>query len=216
MGLSDLLFDRRCKICDDRISHGAVCSECDKKLLGLLQLRKRYIITDGKELEASYLFDYDEPIVKKLLFALKRNADKELFLYAVKLYERMLHDKDNVSVVFAPRRGINKRNYGYDHMQKVSKLLCKRSKDRLKYAPLLKRRYFTKEQKNLSFEKRRKNVEHAFKITKNDIPENIVLIDDVITSGSTVMACIKEIFASRKDAVIDLAFLASVNGFSDI
>lgn len=216
MGFSDLFFDRRCKICNERISEGAVCPDCDKKLAGILQIRRYFINLDGKDLEVLYLFDYNEPIVKKLLFALKRNADRELFVYASGLYDRMLRDISDACVVFAPRRGINKRNYGYDHMQKISKLLCKKGSGRLKYAPLIKRKHFTKEQKNLDFEKRKKNVEHAFKITKNDIPKNIVLVDDVITTGNTVLSCSRVILNRRNDAEIKLVFLASAGGFSKV
>ena len=216
MGFADLFFDRRCKICNERISKGAICPDCDKKLAGILQIRRYYINLDGKELEVLYLFDYEHPIVKKLLFALKRNADRELFMYAAELYGRMLCDINDAGVVFAPRRGVNKRNYGYDHMQKISKLLCKASVGRLKYAPLIKRKHFTKEQKNLDFEKRKKNVEHAFKITKNDIPKNIVLVDDVITTGNTVLSCSRVILNRRSDAEIKLAFLASAGSFTKV
>ena len=216
MGISDLFFERRCKLCNKNISSGAVCVECDKQLMNILQLRRRCINADGKDVDVLYLFDYDNLVVKKLLFALKRSADKELFLYVAGFYERILCDRNDVSIVFVPRCRINKRNYGYDHMQRVSKLLCKQNGERLYYRPIIKRKPFTKEQKYLDGERRKKNTEHAFKILKNDIPKNIVLVDDVITTGSTLLSCVSGIFANRSDAVVEIVTLASANRFSDV
>ena len=40
MGFFDLLFDSRCKICGKKSVKGAVCSECDDELKGLIFVRK--------------------------------------------------------------------------------------------------------------------------------------------------------------------------------
>ena len=92
-------------------------------------------------------------------------------------------------------------------MQKVVKILSKEKA--LDYLPLLKRRAFNKEQKKLDSAERKENVADAFKIKKNDIPMNIVLVDDVITTGSTAVSCVSTILKQNKDACVTLYFLAS-------
>lgn len=207
MGLSDLLFARKCKICTADITSGAVCCNCRKILKDAVRIKERRIVAGGRTFSAYSLFDYNDKTVQKLLFALKRASNKELFEFCAELYCDIMHEEKECSLVYVPRSRVNKRKYGYDHMQKVVKILSKEKA--LDYLPLLKRRAFTKEQKKLDSAERKENVADAFKIKKNDIPMNIVLVDDVITTGSTAVSCVSTILKQNKDACVKLYFLAS-------
>ena len=206
MSLLDLIFIRKCKLCGKSISGGALCDECRKNIDSAISPVERKLCVGGKTFHACSLLDYNNEHVKKLLFALKRSSNKELFEFCASLFEKMI-GSNFIHVVFVPRSRVNKRKYGYDHMQKIAKTLCKDGK--YEYKPLLVRRPFTKEQKKLNSKDRIKNVSGAFKIKKNDITTDIVLVDDVITTGSTAVSCITEILNHNKDAFIKLYFLAS-------
>ncbi|MFW6110237.1 MAG: ComF family protein [Patescibacteria group bacterium] len=56
---------------------------------------------------------------------------------------------------------------------------------------VLKRVHYTKSQTQLSFSERKKNVRGAFDATSNVQGKDILLIDDVITSGATTLSAVR-------------------------
>ena len=56
--------------------------------------------------------------------------------------------------------------------------------------PLLRRKRQTKQQAKLSEHERQKNMTGAFLLDhRHEIPPHVILVDDVITTGSTIAAC---------------------------
>lgn len=214
MNFWDLLFDRRCSICGKSIDKGSVCDDCDKELEKLINVRNRKLCVEGSTLNAYYLFEYDNVIVKKLLFALKRRGNKELFEYAANLYYKAVPDDFIGCVTSVPRRGIGRRSYGYDQVEVPCKIMCKQQKERLEYKKLLCRTGFSKEQKNLNEKQRKANTKGKFKAVKKDIPKNILVADDCVTTGSTVISCVTELVKKNEDANVSFIFLASQNVFT--
>lgn len=209
MKLSDLFFDRRCKLCSTIIQEGAVCKECDGRLRNGMAFRKRSLEIDGKSIEAIYLFDYNNADVKQLLFALKHYADNDLFKYAAELYGACIPEGFEGGVCCCPRGAKGRRNYGYDQVEKPLKIMCKIHGGSLEYIKLLARRGFSKEQKNLTLSQRKINTYGKFKVIKKDIPKNILIADDVVTTGSTAVSCVREVLCAFPDTNISLVFLAS-------
>lgn len=211
MKLSDLIFDRCCRLCEGPVEEGVVCSKCDEYIHNIAKIRTRSIFVDERKIEAKYLFDYDNSAVKKLLFALKRNSDKELFEYASRLYCTLIPLDFCGTVTNVPRRGINIRNAGFDQVAEPCKIMCKKNPTCLEYAKLLKRKGFTKEQKNLTSSERKRNVSGKFRVKIKDIPKNILIVDDVVTTANTAAECAREILKSEPNAQIAFIFLASGN-----
>lgn len=208
MGLFDFLFSSSCKICG-KSCDGPVCSECDEIIKQSVFVKRRKIHTDFGVVEASSVLDYDNECVQKLLFALKKRADKELFVYAAKLYALAV-PKDFCGIVTnVPRRRVNVRYYGYDHVKVPCKFLTAMFEGKVQYKQLLKRRGFSTDQKTLDAEKRKNNVDNKFVIKKKNIASDILLVDDVVTTGNTAKACAEEIMKNNPDAVLHMAFLSS-------
>ena len=53
----------------------------------------------------------------------------------------------------------------------------------------MKRNKYTETQTKLSSEERKQNMEMAFEVTKQLNGKKIALVDDVLTTGSTISAC---------------------------
>ncbi len=214
MKLSDLLFDRRCCICNRHIKSGAVCGVCDDEIRSHVNVGKRIIYLSTTPAEVTYLFEYNVPIVKKLIFSLKHSANKDLFLYASGLYEMAVPKGFEGTVINCPRRGVSVRNYGYDQVEKPCRMMCKNSNGSLRFMRLVARKGLSKEQKKLTKTQRIDNTAGSFKVIKKDVPKNILIVDDIVTTGSTASACAAEILKQRKDASIKVACLASRNIFT--
>ena len=212
MRLSDLIFPRRCKLCGKVIDEGAVCTVCSQKLKQLVSVRQKTVYTDWGSVECRYVFDYENPIVKRLLFALKKNGNRDLYEYAATLYCTALPESFCGAVTSIPRRKTNVRYYGSDQVKEPCKIMCNRCG--VSYENLVARRGFSKDQKMLDVYARQKNARGKFRIIKKDIPENILLVDDVITTASTVKSVINELRSKRPDVKITVLCLASQHGSS--
>lgn len=79
---------------------------------------------------------------------------------------------------------------GFDHMSNIAKIFAKNID--IKNEQLLKTK-FTKRQSKLSRKQRLKNRENIFSVRKKlqKIPETVILLDDVISSGATINSCAK-------------------------
>jgi len=70
-----------------------------------------------------------------------------------------------------------------------------------KVSPLLKRRRATGHQAHRSHEERHEAMRNAFAVTTSHLPERVILIDDVATTGSTLDACAEVLKMAGVDCV---------------
>ena len=109
-------------------------------------------------------------------------------------------------VVAVPMHSKRLRKRGYNQAQLIAKELAS-----LLQLPvsegIITRIKDTTSQVSLSAEDRRKNVEGAFECTGNELSgKNVLLIDDVCTTGATMNACAITMKESGADSVWGLAF----------
>ncbi|MFA5136042.1 MAG: phosphoribosyltransferase family protein [Patescibacteria group bacterium] len=223
MSVWEVLFPRTCFCCGYLGVY--VCPSCEKRLVApphtscfycrkpsLLGLthpacrRKNGI--DG----FTYLLQYNNPlklIIKKIKYSLVLDAQKDIyrFLYlfgtnSLVYYGRMV----GLRVQSIPTSITKKRTRGYNQADIVAEGLCYCLKT--KQVDLLERRYEKKPQAQIHtpFE-RRKNVKGAFCIKKGIVvPERVLLVDDVVTTGATT----EEAAAELKKAGVKHVFVFSV------
>ncbi len=136
----------------------------------------------------------------RIIFTLKRSADgrAERFVAcqlapAVKKYASIYMGKNTV-ITNVPRRDGGIIKYGYDHSEILAKnlsLLCG-----FKYEPILKRINDGTEQKQLTEAQRWENVKDAFEVSKkysNLKDKCVIIVDDVVTTGASMNACIEKL-----------------------
>ena len=200
----DFFFPRICLHC--RIEKCSVdeflCDNCfytlEKINLELSDVKLKSInagFNNLNNLFSLYLFQKDKPI-QTLLHELKY---QNKFLIGEILGKRLAKDyfphlsKLNIDVVIPiPLHKIKKAERGYNQSYYFAKGLSNALKCKLD-SKLVIRKKFTVSQTLLSKEERRANMSEAFFINKNIPYKNILLVDDVITTGSTINACAAEI-----------------------
>ena len=177
-----------CLICGHR-ARGALCSACRARLLRAYRVvAVPVLFCDG----AHALFDYEEPLVKRLIFSLKTRglrASARVFSELVSECVRQI-PREIVCVTYLPRRTLARRKTGVDQSEILARAIAKTLG--LPCLKLLSRRGVSRTQHNLRFDERQENVRGKFvaKRTVATLRGAILLIDDIVTTGaSATEAC---------------------------
>ena len=102
----------------------------------------------------------------------------------------MLHWKAE-ALIPIPLHPSRKRKRGFNQAELLAKAIAKRSGIPVD-AKLLLRTKKTDAQKDLNDQERLANLRDAFSVQKNEIPyHNLILVDDIYTTGSTMDAAAK-------------------------
>ncbi|MDA0986444.1 MAG: ComF family protein [Bacteroidetes bacterium] len=137
-----------------------------------------------------YYFE-NNGVLQKLLHQLKYENRKfiaEIFgdLIGNEIKENKLFE-DNKLIIPIPLNKIKERERGYNQSlilaKRVSKILGINTLDNILF-----RKKYTKTQTQLNLQERKENIKDAFEVRNNELikNQNIILVDDVITSGSTI------------------------------
>ena len=169
---------KKCKICDLEISgESEVCDFCK---------------TNHKFFDKTFApFKYEGDVQKAVIKFKGENA-KYLAKPMASLIVKYLGDEmNNIDfVVPVPSSEKSMKRRGYNQCNLLAKEIEKLSGKEVRYDLLVKDKE-TAEQKNLPFAERKTNIESAFKLLthKRTKGKNILLIDDVMTTGATANAC---------------------------
>lgn len=189
-----------CRSCLDSvpIRRNNLCPRCEKNntLLGEVCqacLMRRGYYLDGV-LVATY---YDHPIASKLIKDFKFLGFKENAKYLAEILSKkiklspgfLLEESILVGVPIHLKkfrlRGFNQTELILEELQKLM------AKDAIKIKTdkeiILKNIFHTAQSKTKSMTERRKNVKNTFAVNeKKKIPQNIIILDDVMTTGATL------------------------------
>ena len=211
---SYLTFPKECGLCGKNAYAMPLCTACEKRLL--LEKIQNRCKGCGKELffekdfcmkcrQRERVFDNCETVYpifsyvlqkKKLLYMWKVANHRELVFFFGKLCNAVFQEKyKDIPIVPVPPRPNKIAEKGWDQIEDLVWILEKKYK--LKIYRLLERT--TKiQQKKLGKEDRLSESKHSYvakSVENMKIPKEIVLLDDVITTGSTINSC-KEVLLS--------------------
>ena len=201
----DLLFPRRCPVCDKAVGFGKgdICISCLEKIR---PVKEPVCMKCGKPLtgEAEYCFDCDRkkhlylcgtavfeyPGIASAIYRFKYGGRQEYAAFfgrcmaeKLKIKFRQWKPEALVPVPIHPSR---ERQRGYNQAELLAREVSVRTGIPV-YGDIVARKKKTAPQKNLDNVQRQNNLKRAFKISKNDVKLNtIVIIDDIYTTGSTI------------------------------
>lgn len=199
-----LLFYNRCSMCKGRIQdeHIYICKEC------------RQYLKDNSNIKRNgnyyYIYHYNVKI-KALLtdYKLKkrRGIGKEIGILIGNQLQKIIK-KENIDVVIpVPISNSRLKERGFNQVEEI-----------LKFADVeyfkIKRVKDTQYMYRLKNEKEREmNVRKAFKIEGNLTNKNILIVDDILTTGATLKEIVREIKENNKVGDIKIFILGVAKSY---
>lgn len=200
----DFFLPRTCVSCDKKLTpeENSICENCFVKIKTAdatfldSEFKRKFeeekIINDFLSL---FVFDENSPI-RDLLHGLKYDKKFRLGIFLGKILAANFDEKiktwDADFIIAVPLHKLKKAERGFNQSYYVAMGLVKNLDVKVKTG-IIKRKRFTVTQTKLNAEERKENMKDAFVIKNKKIIEgkNIILLDDVITTGSTVSECAK-------------------------
>jgi len=180
------------------------CINCQKQGSLLCALCERTITTKPRALSSwvAVLFDYQNPLVKKSIWALKYHQKKALGkFFGTALYREFFKQlardgkgsKEEIVLIPIPASAKANSTRGYNHAHVIAKTILLAAKNdgltfTIEHAVLYKKRENLKQATVRERSKRKENVESVFGVRGGEKLEGktLILIDDVITTGATI------------------------------
>ena len=189
----DLLFPKFCVGCEKE--GGWLCEKClPAAFIGAAEPNGCALAGEAGCLDGiTALFDYGENSVSKLIKIFKYNY----LLEVADIFKKIITDiKFNNTwsgfvIIPVPLHARRQRERGFNQAEILAEIFSE--KLILKTGRGLTRPVYTTQQAKLSGEERRANLKNAFVFNKDEkfVPEKVLLVDDVFTTGTTMQECAK-------------------------
>lgn len=190
----DLIFPPVCGICNKEINT-YLCGKCEKEINKITCVgENRY---DNKYFSTHmYLFKY-EGIIRNKIISYKFN-DKpylyktfcEIFVKNKKVCEFL---KKYDIIISVPMYKKKKNQRGYNQSELIAKETAKKVENIEYRNDILIKIRNTAKQSSLNKEQRKENLKNAYVVNNNEyiLNKNILIFDDIYTTGSTANECAK-------------------------
>ena len=218
--LLGLLYPAKCPFCG-KIWSG-ICDDCREKYPMIqeprckkcgkpIQKETEEYCYDCKKTEHYYewgrsLWIHKAP-VNEAIYAFKyknRRCYGEVFARELaKVYGKRLKEQNVELIIPIPLHKSRRRERGYNQTEIIAKYLGDYTGIEVDHTSLVRNKK-TSPQKRYSDKERKKNMKNAFALKKKIDAENVVLIDDIYTTGSTIDEAARIL---KKSGVSNVCFL---------
>jgi ComF family protein len=194
----DLFFPPLCCICDCYLppDHKTICENCWSEIPEFDGIFDQSLRNKSFN-DLFILFQFEEKI-RQLIHLLKYKHHLTLALYFAREAKKrfpVFNNGNYDEIVPVPLYKTRKRERGYNQSEEIAKALAHIFKIPVKSEHLLRIRS-TSSQTKMSEKEREINVRNAFSCPVHLKDTNILLVDDVITTGSTIEACVKALLSA--------------------
>ncbi|MEL1245225.1 phosphoribosyltransferase family protein [Flavobacterium sp. DGU11] len=222
--LFNLLFPKACNGCDGLLleSEDVICTACRHDMPFTLhhlnpenETFKKFYGRLPLEHASAFVYFHKEGMVQQMIHNLKYRRQQDVGRFLGQLYAEDLKTvealKDVTDIIPVPMHPKKLRQRGYNQVTEFGKALAEGLGKNYNEAILVKKVHTqTQTKKNLAA---RAAIANAFDInyTDADAEKHFLLIDDVITTGSTLEACGRELLKipGAKVSIVTMAYAHS-------
>ncbi len=192
-----------CKEClkDLNFNINFYCFECQQKIIN-----KCRIYSHSKLVKFLISFGiYENEILKSLIITGKEGF-KEIFIDLGKIISKFIKNYNfkDYYLAYVPITKTKLLQRGFNQSEIIAQILSKNLN--LKIFDQLIKIKDTEDQSYLKYNERINNLKDVFKV-KNKPPKKIILIDDIITTGTTLKECAKVLRENGTKEIIALTIL---------
>ncbi|HEX7414710.1 MAG TPA: ComF family protein [Bacteroidia bacterium] len=215
LDIASLIYPRVCVACDGSLfkHEQHICNKCfvtlpktNYHLQKENPLQKTFYGRADVSSASSFLFFQKKGMVQKILHALKYKGKPEVAQLVGKWYAEDLK-QDNASLAFdyiipVPLHKKRQQKRGYNQSEYFAKGLSEVLDIPILTNVLIKKQ-FTETQTHKTRAERAENILQSFSVEHTEIIDNksILLVDDVITTGATLEACMIQLQKSTNTKV---------------
>ena len=208
----NLVYPNYCAGCNSilSISEKGICSSCWIDLKAFKN--KNEISFFGREIVQNeiYAFEFSKnDIIQKIIHNIKYNSNKDAaFVLGVDLGKRILNLNKNIDVIIpVPVSKLKRKKRGFNQSEVIALGVNKILKKCMLNNYLTRSNNLKSQIYSSRFE-RFKNVENEFSTSNKLKPNlNVLIVDDVVTSGATINSCINAF--QQKNINITIGALAA-------
>lgn len=182
--IKELIFSQKCPICKKLSQRGFyICDSCYRKL------KKKGTL---KNIGNYYYLYYYEIDIKNLIADFKLKNRKELGIEIANLIKKdlknLIEEKDIEVVLPVPISIERERERGFNQVEELL------NNCNIEYQKIYREKNTKHMYELLDKKTRKENIFNAFKTRELDLQnKNILIVDDIVTTGSTIKEMIKEI-----------------------
>lgn len=194
--LLDWIYKKKCYFCGSSKECVKMCSDCFEQMEYIIGENNRQILDVDIHCAGAY-----EQNLQKLIRGLKYHKQRDLAYFQAKFmydyWQKIPNKMDFYQIVPVPLFKTREKKRKYNHMMLVAQEFCKLTGYEIN-SDLVKRIKDTKPQYRLTRSQRMINLANAFKVNKNTLSSNpVLIIDDICTTGSTFESIIAELKKSN-------------------
>lgn len=137
------------------------------------------------------LFDYHDPAIQKLIKTLKYINQADVAVFLAGKFGRQLRKQlpsGELAVTYVPLSRDRQASRGFNQAELLARYFIG---DDWPVFSLVKKSRATSPQAKLNKKDRAQNLRGAFTLTTKHIPDQVIIFDDVVTTGATVSAIAK-------------------------
>ena len=189
------------------------CKSCTESL-EKATVNMRAVSKDLK-LNTYFVFDYSHHSVKHSLYHIKSTNCKKCRQFYADIVSFLCEkhcEKDTV-ITYIPRNRQNLKKYGFDQSERILNAFISSHPDK-NYTALFERKhtlYENIQQKTLDHNSRAENARRSIILKKDvNIPKNVLLFDDMVTTGATFTAASELLYNAGTEKVKAIAISATI------
>lgn len=213
-------MDSVCGRCAEHMqfcSDGMCCERCGKPVVSFGEKQLCYFCINKKSKYFDRIvsvFEYEGLIRESVLRYKRLGLQKYAEVYAKVMSARFYEEYGNSDIDFicaAPSHRNKKRTKGFDHVEEICRYFSKITNIEHRKEVLFKTRR-TAKQSSLNYEMRVKNLVDSMDVRDSAVVKgkNVLLIDDVCTTRSTIMECARALKKNGAKKVYALTLATAV------
>jgi len=181
----NLIYNQKCLVCSCAKADNLLCKNCSKDVYYLSSFAQRFYNNIPIFCATNYKGTV-KTLIQKLKFSHKKKASIPLSRILFSYFQK-LDLKEDFIIIYPPSNPFKNATRGYNHMHLIANEFSKLTNFEIN-KNLIKKIKSTKPQ--YQAKNRHLNIKDSFKINKKHIKtlkdKNILLIDDITTSGATL------------------------------